>query len=98
MSDDIVTILGKLPDWTPEKERALAKLGPVVPPGLTLDKTTIDSTEKCLACNHARASHNQDVGNGEMTECSECGCHQFATMTQDELNEVFVDGVAEIGA
>ena len=54
-------------------KRAIAHLGPVLPIGT--------GGEKCAACNHARANHNQDIGNGEMTECSECGCHRFATMT-----------------
>lgn len=52
-----------------------------------------DDDEKCVTCNHPRASHNQDVGNGEMSECSECGCHRFMTMTLDKLDDLFVENL-----
>jgi hypothetical protein len=47
--------------------------------------------EICFACGHAREFHNQDIGNGEMNDCSECGCHGFASSTDDEMLAQFTD-------
>ena len=55
------------------------------------DKMSNLANKKCVLCNHSRTSHNQDIGNGEMTECAVCGCHWFMTMAQGEIDDLFVD-------